>query len=51
MNGKQLSAADRRTLEDARTFFTQSEHALAAGDLLRARNLANKASLLLDALE
>lgn len=51
MNGKQLSAADRRTLEDARTFFVQSGHALSAGDLPRALNLAKKAGLLLDALE
>jgi outer membrane biosynthesis protein TonB len=48
---RSLSAADRKTLEDARTFLTQSEHALADGDLQRALNLAQKASLLVSALD
>ena len=51
LNGAQLSANDRRTLEDARTFFVQATHAMASGDLPRALNLARKASLLLAALE
>jgi hypothetical protein len=49
--GKRLSGSDRRTLEDAHTFFNQSTHALSSGDLPRALNLARKANLLLDALE
>jgi hypothetical protein len=51
LKGAQLSANDRRTLEDARTFFEQAAHAMASGDLPRAYNLARKASLLLAALE
>ncbi len=46
-----LSAAARKTLDEARTFLTQSEDALKDGDLLRSRNLADKASLLVAALE
>ena len=51
INEAKLSEIDRKTLEDARTFFAQSNHALEAGDLLRALNLARKASLLVTALE
>lgn len=51
LNGRHLSGGDRRTLEDARTFFAQSSHALASGDVARALNLARKASLLISALE
>jgi hypothetical protein len=47
---RSLSAGDRKTFEDARTFLTQSERALADGDLQRALNLAQKASLLVSAL-
>jgi len=46
-----LSGVDRKTLDDARTFFKQSTQALAASDLQRALTLARKASLLLSALE
>lgn len=46
-----LTGATRRTLEDARTFLAQSEKALSDDDLQRARNLANKAALLVSALE
>ena len=46
-----LSSADRKSLEDARTFFAQSTRALNEGDLQRALNLARKASLLVAALE
>jgi hypothetical protein len=48
---RSLSAGDRKTFEDARTFLTQSEHALADGDLQRALNLAQKSSLLVSALD
>jgi hypothetical protein len=51
VNGSQLSANDRRTFEDARTFFAQSVNASRDGDLPRALALARKASLLLAALE
>ena len=51
LKGTQLSANDRHTLEDAHAFFVQSTQAFTKGDLLRALNLANKASLLLAALE
>jgi len=46
-----LSGADRKTLDDARTFFAQSTRALEEADLQRALNLARKASLLVSALE
>jgi hypothetical protein len=46
-----LSGADRKTLDDARTFFAQSARALNEADLQRALTLARKASLLVLALE
>ena len=46
-----LSGTDRKTLDDARTFFAQSIRALDEGDLQRALTLVRKASLLLYALE
>jgi len=46
-----LTGADRKTLDDAQTFFTQSTRALNEGDLQRALTLARKASLLVLALE
>jgi len=46
-----LSGADRKTLDDARTFFAQSLRALNEADLQRALMLARKASLLVLALE
>ncbi len=46
-----LAGADRKTLEDARTFLTQSEKALEGGDLQRSLTLARKANLLVAALE
>jgi hypothetical protein len=46
-----LSALEHKTLEDAGTFLVQSQRALESGDLLRAFNLARKASLLVSALE
>ena len=51
LSGAHLSANDQKALEDARTFYTQANHAMAAGDLPRALNLAHKAGLLLAALE
>jgi hypothetical protein len=51
LSGVRLSANDQRTLEDARTFYTQASDAMAGGDLPRAMNLARKAGLLLAALE
>lgn len=51
LDGEHLSGNDRKTLEDARTFFDQSRQAMASGDLPRALNLARKSSLLLAALE
>lgn len=46
-----LSGVDRKTLDDARTFFAQSTQALNEADLQRALTLARKASLLVLALE
>jgi hypothetical protein len=51
LDGARLSPNDRKTLEDARTFFVQATRAMVSGDLPRALNLARKASLLLAALE
>jgi outer membrane biosynthesis protein TonB len=51
INESKLSQEDRKTLDDARTFFAQSNHALEQGDLQRALLLARKASLLVAALE
>ncbi|MBZ5545285.1 MAG: hypothetical protein LAO07_16660 [Acidobacteriia bacterium] len=48
---RNLSAGDRKTFEDARMFLAQSERALADGDLQRALNLAQKAALLVSALD
>jgi hypothetical protein len=47
----ELSGAEGKTLDDARTFFAQSTRALKEGDLQRALTLARKASLLVAALE
>jgi hypothetical protein len=51
LNQSRLSANERKTLDDARTFLAQSARALESNDLQRALNLARKASLLLAALE
>jgi alpha-D-ribose 1-methylphosphonate 5-triphosphate synthase subunit PhnL len=51
LNPAHLSANERKTLDDARTFLTQSTRALQGSDLQRALNLARKASLLVAALE
>lgn len=46
-----LSTTEQRTLTDATSFWSQSVAALRDHDLLRARELAQKASVLLAALE
>jgi hypothetical protein len=46
-----LPTGEHNMLEDARTFLTQSERALAGSDFQRARNLARKASMLVAVLE
>ena len=46
-----LSGQERKTLEDAQMFLEQSRRALEGNDLVRALNLARKASLLVNALE
>jgi hypothetical protein len=46
-----MASLDRKTLEGARVFLTQSERARDSNDLQRSFNLARKASLLVDALE
>jgi len=51
VNESRLTANERKTLDDARTFFAQSGRALDGGDLQRAFNLVRKASLLIAALE
>lgn len=51
LNASRFSGEDQRTLEDARSFYLQSAHAMATGDLPRALNLAQKSDLLLAALE
>ncbi len=43
--------ADKQILDDARAFVSQSEQALKDHNLLKAKELAEKASLLLDALQ
>lgn len=51
LNPAHLSLNERKTLDDARTFLTQSTRAFQSSDLQRALNLARKASLLVAALE
>jgi hypothetical protein len=51
LNQSRLSANERKTLDDARTFLAQSTRAFESSDLQRALNLAKKASLLVAALE
>ena len=46
-----LSADDRRMLDDARTFLSQSQRALGTNDFQRALTLARKASMLLAVIE
>jgi hypothetical protein len=50
-NQREISGVERKTLEDAQTFVEQSRRALEGNDLVRALNLARKASLLVDAVE
>lgn len=51
LSRRNLAGADRKTLEDARTFIAQSENAMKAGDLTQSSNLAEKADLLVQAVE
>lgn len=51
LNIARFSSTQRKTLEDANTFFAQSTRALAKGDLQRSLNLAQKAYLLVSALQ
>jgi len=51
LNPSSLSSNERKTLDDARVFLTQSTRAFEASDFQRALNLARKASLLVAALE
>lgn len=51
LSAADLSAVDRKTLEDAKAFIAQSTQALNEADLQRALMLARKASLLVSALE
>lgn len=46
-----LSDLERKTIDDVQMFLDQSLHALGTNDLVRALNLARKASLLVNALE
>lgn len=50
-NSDSFAPADRQILQDARSFLTQSEQALKEHNLLKAQELAGKATLLLEALE
>jgi len=50
-NNQSFSSADQQILQDARSFLTQSEQALKEHNLLKAQELAGKATLLLEALE
>ncbi len=51
MKRNRLSELERKTLDDAQMFVEQSQHALETNDLVRALNLARKASLLVNALQ
>ncbi|MGE5326606.1 MAG: hypothetical protein ACM3NO_06175 [Deltaproteobacteria bacterium] len=46
-----LGELERKTLEDAQMFVEQSQRALDSNDLVRALNLARKASLLVNAMQ
>jgi hypothetical protein len=46
-----LAGSDRKTLDDARTFVAQSQDAMKNGDLTQSSNLAQKANLLVQAIE
>ena len=51
LEGANLAVDDHKTLGDARAFLAQSMRALENGDLERARRLAHKAALLVQAVE
>lgn len=51
LSRKRLSGDDRKALEDARQFLVQSREATQEGDVQQALNLAQKADLLISAIE
>ncbi|HET7840816.1 MAG TPA: hypothetical protein VFM21_04385 [Terriglobia bacterium] len=51
MKRNRLGELERKTLDDAQMFVEQSQRALDTNDLVRALNLARKASLLINALQ
>jgi hypothetical protein len=51
MKRNKLGDLERKTLDDAQMFVEQSQRALDTNDLVRALNLARKASLLVNALQ
>ncbi len=48
---RRLSDVDRKAVSDARVFLSQSREAMEAGDLTESLNLAEKADLLVSAVE
>lgn len=50
-NSQSFAPADQQILQDARSFLSQSAQALKEHNLLKAQELAQKATLLLEALE
>ncbi|MGH9395351.1 MAG: hypothetical protein ACRD18_00685 [Terriglobia bacterium] len=51
LSHKNLSTADRKALQDARLFLSQADQATQQGDLQQSLNLAQKADLLIAAVE
>ncbi len=51
LNRAGLSSADRQALEDARAFLSQADEAMKKGDLQESLDLAQKADLLVAAVE
>ena len=51
LDAANLASANRKTIEDAKGFLTQSKTALDGGDLQRALLLVDKAALLVSAVE
>jgi len=51
LNHSSLSTADRKALQDAHAFLLQTGEAMKRGDLQESMNLAQKADLLVAAVE
>ncbi|MGH9451075.1 MAG: hypothetical protein ACRD11_11115 [Terriglobia bacterium] len=51
LSQRQLSSVDRKALQDARLFLSQADQAAGQGDLQQSLNLAQKADLLIAAVE